>query len=153
MAREDMVGRVGYDAATADERVTAFLRTVYGWMCVGLAVTAVVAFYVASSQALTSAILTNRWIFLGLFAVQLGVVVVLSGGVSRLSPGTATLLFLGYSALTGITMATVLLAYTGESVATTFVVTAGMFGAMALFGTTTRRSLAGWGQFLFMGLI
>jgi FtsH-binding integral membrane protein len=154
MAREDMVGRVGHGSATAEaERVTAFLRTVYGWMCVGLAVTAVVAFYVAGSAALASAILTNRWLFLGLFAVQLGVVVVLSGGVSRLSPGTATLLFLGYSALTGITIATVLLAYTGESVATTFVVTAGMFGAMALYGTSTRRSLAGWGQFLFMGLI
>jgi FtsH-binding integral membrane protein len=154
MAREDMVGRVGYGSVTADaERVTAFLRTVYGWMCVGLAVTAVVAFYVAGSEALASAILTNRWLFLGLFAVQLGVVVVLSGGVSRLSPGTATLLFLGYSALTGITIATVLLAYTGESVATTFVVTAGMFGAMAMYGTSTRRSLAGWGQFLFMGLI
>ena len=60
MAREDMVGRVGYDAATADERVTAFLRTVYGWMCVGLAVTAVVAFYVASSLAASSSPVWTR---------------------------------------------------------------------------------------------
>ena len=60
---------------------------------------------------------------------------------------------MAYSALTGITISFVLLAYTGESVATTFMVTAGMFGAMAAYGTTTRRSLAGFGQFLFMGLI
>jgi len=66
---------------------------------------------------------------------------------------TSSLLFVAYSALTGVTISFVLLAYTGESVATTFFITAGMFGAMAAYGTTTRRSLAGFGQFLFMGLI
>jgi hypothetical protein len=65
----------------------------------------------------------------------------------------ATLLFLGYSALTGVTFSFLLLVYTGQSIATTFFITAGMFGALAIFGTTTSRSLAGWGQFLFMGLI
>jgi len=73
--------------------------------------------------------------------------------VGSLAPGTAAALFLGYSALTGVTMAFVLLIYTGESVATTFFITAGMFGATALYGTTTQRSLAGVGQFMFMGLI
>src|SRR4030095_1072996 len=68
-------------------------------------------------------------------------------------PGTATGLFVLYSALTGITLSVILLAYTGASIATTFVVTAGMFGALALYGTTTSRSLAGAGQFFFMGLI
>jgi FtsH-binding integral membrane protein len=63
------------------------------------------------------------------------------------------MLFILYSALTGVTFSFVLLAFTGESVATTFLVCAGTFGAMAAYGTTTSRSLAGWGQFLFMGLI
>jgi FtsH-binding integral membrane protein len=73
--------------------------------------------------------------------------------VAKLAPATAAGLFITYSALTGVTMSFVLLAYTGASVASTFVVTAGMFGSMALYGTLTTRSLAGWGQFLFMGLV
>src|SRR5262244_3616290 len=71
----------------------------------------------------------------------------------RLAPGTATGLFLFYSALTGVTLSVILIAYTGASIASTFVVTAGMFGALALYGSTTSRSLAGVGQFVFMGLI
>jgi FtsH-binding integral membrane protein len=84
---------------------------------------------------------------------QLGIVFILSARVERLAAYTAALLFVAYSALTGATISFVLLAYTGESVATTFIITAGMFGAMAADGTTTRRSLAGFGQFFFMGLI
>jgi FtsH-binding integral membrane protein len=88
-----------------------------------------------------------------LILAQLGMVVVISARISKLSASTAAALFLAYSALTGVTMAFVLLAYTGESVASTFMVTAGTFGAMAVYGTVTSRSLAGWGQFLFMGLV
>jgi FtsH-binding integral membrane protein len=65
----------------------------------------------------------------------------------------ATALFMLYSALNGVTLSFILLMYTGESIGTTFLVTAGMFGAMALYGSTTSRSLAGVGQFFFMGLI
>jgi len=139
-------------SAASAERVSAFLRAVYGWMCVGLAVTAVVALYVSGTHwAMTIA--ANRWLLFLLFGVQLGAVIAISAGASRLAPGTATLLFLGYSALTGVVFSYILLVYTGESIASTFFITAGMFGAMALFGTSTSRSLAGWGQFLFMGLI
>ena len=137
----------------AAERVTAFLRVVYGWMAVGLTVTAVVAWMVAGSDTLIYTIATNRLLFWGIFAAQLGVVIFLSARVHKLAPGTAAALFLGYSALTGLTMAFVLRVYTGESVATTFFVTAGTFGALALYGTVTSRSLSGLGQFLFMGLV
>jgi len=137
----------------AEERVTAFLRSVYGWMCAGLAVTALVAWYVASSPSLVNTLVRTPFLALGLMVVQLGLVGVLSFRVHKMAPATAAALFLGYSALTGVTISFVLLAYTLESVASTFVVSAGMFGAMALYGTVTRRSLAGWGQFLFMGLI
>jgi uncharacterized protein len=140
-------------STAAAERVTSFLRAVYGWMFVGLGITAFVAYAIASSPALIGALVSNHFLFLGLFLAQLGVVFFLSARVDRLAPGTATGLFVLYSALTGVTLSVILLAYTGASIATTFVVTAGMFGALAVYGTTTSRSLAGMGQFVFMGLI
>lgn len=138
---------------SAEERVTSFLRSVYGWMCVGLSVTAAVAFFVASSPTLVQAIVRTPFAMIGLMVVQLGLVGWLSFRVEKMAPATAAGLFLVYSALTGVTISLVLLAYTLESVASTFLISAGMFGGMALYGTTTSRSLAGWGQFLFMGLI
>lgn len=147
-------GAIGGTSSTAAaERVTAFLRTVYGWMCAGLGITALVAYSIASTPALIQTLVTNHLLFLLLFVAQLGLVFYLSARVDRLAPGTATLLFVLYSALTGVTLSVLVLAYTGASIATTFVVTAGMFGALALYGTTTSRSLAGAGQFFFMGLI
>jgi FtsH-binding integral membrane protein len=150
----DPVNRIGpYPGSVATaERVTTFLRAVYGWMCAGLAVTAIVAYVVAASPLVT-VLAASPMVFLVLFAAQLGVVFFLSARVDRVAPSTATLLFLVYSALTGVTFSVILLAYTGASIATTFLVTAGMFGALAVYGTTTSRSLAGWGQFFFMGLI
>ena len=151
---EPLDGAPAFPTSTAAaERVTTFLRAVYGWMFVGLAITAFVAYTIAGSPALIGALVSNHFLFLGLFVAQLGVVFFLSARVDRLAPGTATLLFVIYSALTGVTLSVILLAYTGASIATTFVVTAGMFGALALYGTTTARSLAGMGQFVFMGLI
>jgi FtsH-binding integral membrane protein len=154
MARDESARDFPYAAPTAAaERIGAFLRAVYGWMCGGLAITAAVASMVASSPGLVTAIASNRALFWVLVIAQLGIVFTLSARVDKLAPATAAGLFLVYSALTGVTLSFILLAFTGESVATTFVVTAGMFGGLALFGTTTRRSLAGLGQFLFMGLI
>jgi FtsH-binding integral membrane protein len=140
-------------SANAAERVSAFLQRVYGWMAIGLAITALVAFTVASSPALRQVLLGNRILFFGLIVAQLGLVFYLSGRAATLAAGTAALLFAAYSALTGVTLSVVLLAYTGESVAATFVVTAAMFAALAAYGTMTSRSLAGVGQFFFMGLI
>jgi FtsH-binding integral membrane protein len=135
------------------ERVGAFLRAVYWWMCAGLLITAITATTVASSPALVAAVFTNRLLFWGLIIAQLGIVIALSARAHLLAPSTAAVLFIAYSALTGLTISSVLLAFTGESVATTFVVTAGMFGALALWGTVTPRNLQGAGQFLFMGVV
>ncbi len=137
----------------AAERVSAFLWKVYGWMAVGLGLTAVVAFAVAGSPDILRALVGNRLVFFGLVIAELGLVFYLSARADRLAPGTAAGLFTLYSALNGVTLSVILLAYTGESVTTTFVVTAGMFGALALFGSTTQRSLAGAGQFFMMGLV
>jgi FtsH-binding integral membrane protein len=99
------------------------------------------------------AIARNRLLFFGLMGAQLGVVFYLSARVEKMASSTAAMLFVLYSALTGVTMAFVMLAYTGESIANTFLVTAGMFGSLAAYGTLTKRSLAGLGSFLFMGLV
>src|SRR6185295_6301439 len=89
----------------------------------------------------------------GLFIAQLGLVFYLSARIEHTSPVTAAGLFILYSALVGVTSSVILLVFTAVSIVSTFIITAGMFGAMAFFGTVTKRSLAGWGQFLFMGLI
>jgi FtsH-binding integral membrane protein len=133
--------------------LAAFMRGVYGWMCGGLAITAATAWLVARSPALTALIFGNRAVFWILALVQLGIVFALSARVDRMAASTASMLFVAYSALTGVTLSSILLVFTGESVASTFVVTAGMFGALATYGTITRRELSGLGQFLFMGLI
>lgn len=140
-------------ADVRDERVGAFLSRVYGWMFAGLLVTAVTAFTVAASPALIEMLILNRIVFWALIIGQLGLVIYLSARVEKVAPTTAAGLFILYSALTGITSSVILLIYTGASITSTFIVTAGMFGATAVFGTVTKRSLAGVGQFMFMGLI
>ena len=140
-------------AELRDERVSSFLSKVYGWMFIGLLITSGTALAVASSETLIRALLVNRLVFFALIIGQFVLVFYLSARVHRVQPATAAGLFMLYSALTGITSSLVLLVYTGASIVSTFIVTAGMFGATALFGTVTKRSLAGLGQFMFMGLI
>jgi len=137
----------------ADDRVSLFLRSVYGWMFIGLAVTALMAGTIASSTALVETVALNPVFLWGMIIVQLMLVFVLSARVDRLQPAAAGGLFILYSALTGVTTSIVLLVYANISVITAFVITSGMFGSMALFGSITKKSLAGAGQFLFMGLI
>jgi FtsH-binding integral membrane protein len=140
-----------YADAGLGEQVSAFLSAVYGWMGAGLAITALTAWFVASTD-LALVIATNRLLFWAIVIAQLGIVFALSARVEKLAPSTASLLFIVYSGLTGVTLSFILLVYTGASIASTFVVTAAMFGALALYGTVTHRDLQGARQFLFMGL-
>jgi FtsH-binding integral membrane protein len=140
-------------ADVRDVRVTAFLSKVYGWMFLGLLITAGTALIVASSPALIETLILNRILFWILLFGQIGLVWYMAARVQKLAPTTAAGMFLLYSAVVGITTSVIFLVYTSASIVSSFVITAGMFGAMAVFGTFTRRSLAGWGQFLFMGLI
>jgi uncharacterized protein len=137
--------------AAAPARVTAFLRKVYGWMFVGLGISAATAVAIAASPGALRAIATTPVLFWGLWIATIGVSIFLQARVHKLEPGMAAVLFGVYSMLVGAWLSPILLMYTGTSIASTFVVAAGTFGAMALYGTTTKRSLAGWGQFLFMG--
>ena len=146
-------GRTGFVSDVDSARIATFLRGVYWWMFGGLAVTAVVALAVASSPAAVSTLVGHKVLFFGLIIAQIGVVVYLSGRVAKMAPATAGTLFLAYSALTGVTFSLILLAYTGASVANTFFITAGMFGALAVYGSVTKRALTGMGRFMFMGLV
>lgn len=136
-----------------DVRVTAFLSKVYGWMFLGLLITAGTALFVSSSETLIETLILNRILFWILILAQLGIVIFLSTRVEHLSPGAAAGLFMLYSAMVGVTTSVIFLIYTGASIVSAFMITATMFGALALFGTFTKRSLAGVGQFMFMGLI
>lgn len=140
-------------ADVRDVRVTAFLSKVYGWMFLGLLLTAGTALIVASSPLLIKTLILNRILFWILLFGQVGLVWYMAARVEKMAPATAAGMFLLYSAVVGITTSVIFLVYTSSSIVSSFVITAGMFGAMAVFGTFTRRSLAGWGQFLFMGLI
>ncbi|HTL04871.1 MAG TPA: Bax inhibitor-1/YccA family protein [Gemmatimonadales bacterium] len=138
--------------ARSEAQVAGFLRSVYGWMCLGLAITAGTALWVSNTPGLVQSIASNRLLFWGILIAQFGVVIYLSARVQRLAPATAGLLFTGYSALTGVFLSLLLLIYTAQSIASTFLVSASMFGALALYGTVTRRDLSGLGQFAMMGL-
>ncbi len=129
------------------------MAQVYGWMTCGLLLTAVVAWYAANTPSIIFALQSNQILFFGLIIAQLGLVFVISGMVNRLSGTAATSLFMLYSALTGLTLSSILIMYTGASIASTFVICAGMFGAMSFYGYTTKRDLSGMGSMLFMGLI
>ena len=141
---------------TADQvlvKQNALVRQVYAWMGAGLAITAFMALITLSSPVILNAIVGNRLVFYGLLIGELALVFTLSGAINRLSATAATLLFVAYSALNGVTLSIVALVYTANSITSTFVITAGMFGAMSVYGYMTKRDLTSWGSFLFMGLI
>lgn len=144
---------VTYSPAGSTTAATSFFPKVYGWMTVGLALTALASVLTLSSEAMLQFIFGNRLVFYGLIIGELGLVIALSAAINRVSSMAATLMFLAYSALNGITFASIFLVYTSSSIASTFMVAAGTFAAMSLYGYATKRDLTGWGSFFFMGLI
>jgi FtsH-binding integral membrane protein len=139
--------------AARTEASTIFLAKVFNWMAIGLGLTGLAAFLTVNSQTALQLIFGNKMVFYGLILGELGMVFYLSARIQRISAQAATGLFVGYSILNGVTLSAILLLYTMTSVAATFFVTAGMFGAMAVYGFVTKKDLSSWGSFLFMGLI
>ena len=138
--------------AQIDEGLRSFMLKVYNYMGLGLALTGAVAFFVSTSPALMQAIFGTplQWlVMLSPFAF----ILVLSFGINRLRPTTAQLLFWAFAGVMGLSLSSIFIVYTGTSVARVFFITASVFGAMSLYGYTTKKSLASWGSFLFMGLI
>ena len=142
-----------YRAERADVRVRDFVQQVYGWMAAALAVTGFVALSVARSGALQRFIFGSPLIFFGLIIGQLLLVVWLSARISRMTASTATAVFVGYSALNGLTMSSIFLVYAEATIAQAFFVTAGLFAVMTMYGFFTRTDLTRMGNILGMALL
>jgi len=130
-----------------------FVSKVYGWMAIALVITAFVAMAVASSEAAAKLILANRGLFYGLLIGEVVLVIALTAAIGRMSATTATVVFVIYAAANGVTLSLIFLVFTAESIASTFFVTGGTFGAMSLYGYTTKRDLTSIGNLCFMALI
>lgn len=146
-----------YTSSTlTEEQVKAeqasFIRKVYAWMAGGLATTGLIALFIASSPAALNMIYGNFPVFIGLVIFELILVGVLAGMVRRMSALTASLVFLFYSALNGVTLAWIFLVYTSGSIATTFFITAGTFAGMSIYGYFTKQDLTRIGNIALMAL-
>lgn len=132
-----------------------FMSKVYGWMCVGLAVTASVMLYLAPEMnpAIVKVVSSNFLLIIGLFIVQFGILMYMMSNYARLSYTTMGVMFIVFCALQGVTLAPVLFAYKLSSVFYVFLIAAGMFASMAVYGSVTNADLSSMNNILFMGLI
>jgi len=130
-----------------------FIGKVYRWMGIGLFLTAISAYFVASSETLVYALASNSILFYGLLLGEVGLVIYLSARIQKMSAEAATAAFIIYSVLNGVTLSLLLLVYTGASIASTFFTTAATFGVMSAYGYFTKRDLTTMGSYLQMALI
>lgn len=135
-----------------EDSVRAFFNRVYGWMAGGLALTAVIAWFVGTNQAMQQVIFGNAFVLILLIIAEFGLVIGLSRAIGRMSPQTAGLLFLTYAAVNGLTLSSVFMAYTNTDIAMAFVASAGMFLAMSLIGSATHMDLSRIGNIALFGL-
>ena len=142
----------GTSAVEIDEGLRTFMLKVYNYMGLGLALTGSVAFFAASSPGLMQAIHGTALSWLVMLS-PLAFILVLRFGIQKLRPATAQALFWAFAGVMGLSLSSIFLVYTGTSIARVFFITASLFGAMSLYGYTTKKSLASWGSFLFMGLL
>ena len=139
-------------AAEYDAGLRAHMLRVYNYMCAGLILTGVVAFAISSSPAAVSLIFGTPLKWVAMLA-PLGFILALSFGVHRMKFTTLQMVFWAFAAAMGVSMASIFLVYSGQSIARVFFITAGMFAATSLYGYTTKRDLSKLGSFMFMGLI
>ena len=147
---EKEFGRPAYSLGAKETQLAAIFRRVYGWMCAGLALSGVVAWYTAAS-GLYQRVLTGGGFMVCIIA-ELALVFALSAAINKLPALVATLMFLGYAALNGLTLSVVFIAYELALVQRVFFITAGMFGGLALWGTVTKGDLSKMGSICFMAL-
>ena len=146
LPRTAAAGRAGID-----EGLRAYMLGVYNYMAMGLAVSGIIAYFVASTPALLNAIYGTalKWPVM----LPLAFILVMSFGINRLKASTVQLLYWAFASTMGLSLASIFVTYTTASVTRVFFITAATFGAMSLYGYTTKRDLTGWRSFLFMGLI
>lgn len=141
-------------------RVNEFVRSVYNWMAIGLALTGFIAYFVANNESMLGLLfqvvgnqMRPTMLFYGLIIGELALVFILSARVQKMQASTATAMFVLYAALNGATLSMIFLAYTSTSIVSTFFICAATFVACSLYGWITKRDLTSLGGFLFMGLI
>lgn len=150
---ENYQNEIGAQRVMDRSVAVTLMRSVYYWMAGALAITGLTAMLVVNNASLMTLIFSNMGIVWGLLIAEIVLVMILSAAINRLSFSTATLLFILYSVLNGVTLSSIFVVYTQGSIASTFFITAGMFGGLALYGTVTKKDLSGMGRFLFMTLI
>lgn len=140
-------------AAEIDAGLRAHMLRVYNYMAAALGITGIIAYVVGTTPELINPIVENTVLFFIIAFAPLGLVLFLSFRIGKMSLQAAQMSFWAYAALMGLSLATIFLVYTNESIARAFFITAGTFGAMSIYGYTTKRDLSAMGSFLFMGLI
>lgn len=150
---ENNTYQAGQTSVEAQALTNVFLRGVYKWMSIGLAVTAIVAWNVATSEAALNFIFGNSIVFYGMIIAELGLVMAISWAINKLSSFAATSMFLLYSALTGATLSSIFIVFQLSSIMQIFIASAVMFGAMSVYGLITKRDLTSMGSLMRMGLI
>ncbi len=148
-------GTTATQTAEFDEGLRAYMLKVYNYMASGVLLTGIVAMFFANTMTGNPELIQTvygsplRWV---LALAPFAFLMVMSFGVNKLSSGALQMIFWAFAAVMGLSLASILLVYTGESVARTFFITAASFGALSLYGYTTKKSLSGMGTFLMMGL-
>ena len=150
---DDYTRGMGEQTLTLEGAVSQVLRNVYGWMAVGLAITAVVAMAVASMPAFWMFAAEHQFVFWVPMIAEIGIVIYASARLQSMSFTTMAVLMAVYSALNGLTMSVIFLAYTMQSIAATFFTCAATFGAMCFVGHTTKTNMNSWGKYFLMALI
>lgn len=132
---------------------TSFISKVYGWMTAAMLITGIVAFWCASNPSAIEFIFGSKLIFWGLIILELICVASLASMINRISSRMATVIFIGYSALNGLTLSGIFLIYTSSSISNTFFITSTTFGLMSAYGYFTKRDLTTIGNLAFMALL
>ena len=153
MTQEELTRMINEQEGHLSLAFPALMRKVYVWMTLALVITGMAAYIVSHNESFLMTLFNTPALMWGMVIGELVLVFVISGMIQKLSLTVATLLFVLYSAINGITLAPILLIYTGASVAKVFFITAGTFAAMAFIGYTTKKDLSSMGKLLFMALI
>lgn len=135
------------------QNISVYLTKVYNWMAIALLITGLISYFTAGSEQLIQLVFGNRFLFFGLIIGELLLVGYISARIQKLTTSTAISLFMLYAVLNGLTLAFVFMAYTSASITSTFLITAGTFGAMSLYGYFTKKDLTKIGNIAFMALI
>ncbi len=148
-----MNAQSSFAQSAAQIKTNSFIRSVYNWMAIGLALTGFTAYYVGHNETMLQIIYGTPGLIIGLFLLELGFVFYLSSRIQKLKASTATALFTIYAILNGITLSYIFLAYTATSIVSTFMICAVTFSACSIYGMVTKKDLTSLGGFMMMGLI